>query len=101
MYTGGEGALGLRLLKYKLIYIFSQRNSGNRTSEDAMTFFFGLHLILDVGKREDAFFCSSGRKHLVETETGNWGPPFQISGHDLALNKTEITNLQSTTNDRK
>ena len=46
-------------LKYKLIYISSQRNSGNRTSEDAMTF-FGLHLILggklDVEKREDLFY---------------------------------------------
>ena len=33
-------------LKCKLICICSQRNSGNRTSEDALTFFFGFHLIL-------------------------------------------------------
>ena len=43
-YPGGGGeALESRLLpplKYKLIYICSQRNSGNRTSEDALTFSF-------------------------------------------------------------
>ena len=47
-------------LKYRLIYICSQRNSGNRTSEDALTFFLGVHLILggklNVGRRVDLFF---------------------------------------------
>ena len=41
----------------------SQRNSGNRTSEVALTFFFGLPLILggklDVGRRDDPIFWSS------------------------------------------
>ena len=49
-------------LKYagKLICITSQRNSENRTSENAMTSFFGFHMILggklDVEIREDLFF---------------------------------------------
>ena len=48
-------------LKYKLIYISSQRNSGNRTSEDAMTFslvftrFWGRGGELDVEGHEGLF----------------------------------------------
>ena len=73
--TGGcRWVLSPPSLKYKLIYISSQRHSGNRTSEDAMTFFFNLHLILggklDVERREDLFFWSS-LIFSVETETGN------------------------------
>ena len=39
---------------YIYIYISSQRNSGNRTSEDALAFFFfGLHLILGVNSMSE------------------------------------------------
>ena len=45
-------------LKCKVIYISGQRNSGNKTSEDAITFFF--YSIsggeLDEERREDLFF---------------------------------------------
>ena len=61
---GGPAGVAAPPLKYKLIYISSQRNNGNTTSKDAMAFFFlGLHLILggklDDERREDLFFCWS------------------------------------------
>ena len=75
-------------LKYKLIYICSQRNRGNRTSEDALTFFF-FSLVwsslilggkLDVEKREDLVWSSP----IFSVETCRQeiaALPFQTSGH--------------------
>ena len=71
------------MLKYKLIYISNQRNSGNRTPEDAMILFFGLHLIFGINwtsKDKKTFFWSSPilqwkRKQEVAS------PHFEISGH--------------------
>ena len=66
-YPGGEGGAGVAPplpLKYRQLHIFSQRNSGNRTSKDAMIFFFfwsSLIILggkLDVERREDLLFWS-------------------------------------------
>ena len=96
----GGGLLGSRShppsppLKYKLIYIRSQRNNGNRTSEDALTFTFcfGLHLIvegkLDVGRCEDLSFWSSPIFSMETCEQEIAAPPFQISGHAPGISFT-------------
>ena len=91
VYPGGE-PLGSppSPLKYRLIYICDQRNSGNRTCEDALTFFwssldFGDELY--VGRREDLFFSLvftdifSGNRKLRPPP-----PPFKFLG--MAVGKS-------------
>ena len=88
---GGEGGAGVATpsLKYKLIYICSQRNSGNKTSEDALNFFFGLHLILggklDVGRREDLFFWSSPIFSMKTCKQEIAAPLFKFLGTPLDI----------------
>ena len=93
-------------LKYKLIYSISPVSGTAKTGHLRTRWpFSGLHLILDVGRRdefffylhfilggkldverrEDLFFWSSSI-FSVETQTGNCGPPpFQISEHTPEL----------------
>ena len=70
MYRGGKGRC------HPLKYISNQRNSGNRTSEDAMTFSFFLVDFggkLDVERRADLFF---GLHRYFQSGNGNRKLPF-------------------------